>query len=223
MRVGSAVNAPKRGAWFPGLIVVGAALGLFALLYRAVRDGRTRQIDEAATLALQRVDAPWFRRLMWVVSWPGFPPQSRIIPWAVSLVWLIFGKPIEALFQLLAWGTGVISFLVKRSMRRPRPDHPEIAVTKANIGGSSFPSGHVLNYIGVYGFLLYQLRRDKPLNWPRRIASWMLAGLLALVGVSRMYLGHHWMSDVTASYLLGGSYLFVLTRIYERVKSRSAT
>jgi len=217
------MGSSRRGAWFPGLLAVAAALGAFGFLYRAVRDGKTREIDERATLRLQQVRAPWFRRLMWIVSWPGFPPQSRIIPWAASLGWLLVGKPLEALFQLLAWGTGVISFAVKRSMCRPRPDHPEIEVTKANIGGSSFPSGHVLNYIGVYGFLLYQLRRERPLTWPRRIASWVLAGMLALVGVSRMYLGHHWMSDVTASYLLGGSYLFVLTRIYERVKARLAT
>jgi len=203
-------------------VVVGAALGAFALLFRAVRDGRTADLDHAATLAIQRRQEPWFSRLMHAVSWPGFPPQSRIIPWLVPIGWLLAGRPTEALFQLLGWGTGVISFAVKSMMKRPRPDHPEIAVAAANIGGTSFPSGHVLNYIGVYGTLAYLLMRDRPVAAWRKAAAAVSAGLIALVGPSRMYLGHHHLTDITASYLLGGSYVFLLTRVYEAVKRRQA-
>jgi membrane-associated phospholipid phosphatase len=103
-------------------------------------------------------------------------------------------------------------------MRGPRPDHPEIRVAVAKIGGTSFPSGHVLNYMGVYGFLAYALSTLARPAALRRALVGGLVGLIALVGPSRIYLGHHWATDVTASYLLGGSYLIALTAVYRRVK-----
>ena len=205
-----------------GLIVAIAALSLFAVLFALVRRGHSAPTDHRITVALQRRRSPWFRGLMQAVSWPGFPPQSRILPLLIAAGWLVLGFPLEALFQALAWGTGGISFTVKRIMRRPRPDHPEIAVAVARIGGSSFPSGHVLNYMGVYGFLSYLIASlVRPVRARRAIVA-ALVGLLGLVGPSRIYLGHHWASDVSASYLLGTSYLIALTTVYRRVKGRFA-
>ncbi|MCC6315737.1 MAG: phosphatase PAP2 family protein [Thermomicrobiales bacterium] len=203
-----------------GAMLIASAIGVFAFLFRVVRAGRSDRIDLACTLRVQRVRAPWFDRLMRLVSWAGFPPQSRIIPWLAPLIWLARGQKLEALFQILAWGTGVISFAVKFAMRRPRPDHPEVAVATARIGGTSFPSGHVLNYLGVYGFLTYILLRNRPLTLARGAAAALLGAMLTLVGLSRVYLGHHWLSDVSASYLLGLSYLFGLTRLYEWARRR---
>jgi len=49
-----------------------------------------------------------------------------------------------------------------------------------------------------------------------------LLGLVAAVGPSRIHQGHHWPTDVTASYLLGSAYLAGLTTLYRRVKARRA-
>lgn len=203
-----------------GLTVVGVALSTFAVLYAIVRANRSAATDAAITLRLQRQNHPLFDRLMHVVSWPGFPPQSRLLPPAIAATLLLLGYPLEALFQLLAWGTGGISFLVKRSMRRTRPTAGEtrIRVVAANIGGSSFPSGHVINYIGVYGFLAYLVHTwVRPASLRRAVRATLLA-LIGLVGPSRVYLGHHWFTDVLASYLLGTSYLIGLIAVYRKVK-----
>lgn len=208
--------ARGRGA----LLVATVAVAAFGALFAVVRSRRSAGIDLRVTLALQRRRAPWFRRLMHAVSWPGFPPQSRLIPPALTLGWLALGFPVEALFQALAWGASGISFSVKQVMRRPRPDHPEIRVAIARIGGSSFPSGHVLNYVGVYGLLAFLLSSLLRPSLARRALVGALLALLALVGPSRIYLGHHWATDVTASYLLGTSYLLALTALYRRVKIR---
>jgi undecaprenyl-diphosphatase len=138
----------------------------------------------------------------------------------LSLIILALGFPIEAVFQLLAWSTGGISAVIKYVMRRPRPAPDEVRVMPGRIGGSSFPSGHVLIYAGVYGFLAFLIEtlvRSGPI---RRIATSLLVGLVALVGPSRIYLGHHWFTDTVASYLLGTSYLLGLMAIYRRVKTR---
>jgi undecaprenyl-diphosphatase len=203
-----------------GLRAVVAALSLFAVLFSLVRFGRTAKLDRSATIALQRQRAPWFARLMGLVSWAGFPPQSRILPWSVPALWLLLGYRLEALFQFAGWGTGFISFLVKRTMRRPRPNEPAIISVPARIGGSSFPSGHVINYIGIYGTLAFLAQVHVKQAALRRLIVGAIAGLIALVGPSRIYLGHHWLTDVLASYLLGFSYLAGLTALYRVVRRR---
>jgi membrane-associated phospholipid phosphatase len=206
--------ARGRGALRVTFVALAAFMGLFVI----VLGKKSARTDLKLTLSLQRHQARWFRSVMEAASWPGFPPQSRIIPPALSVLWLLLGFPTEALFQTLAWGASGISFLVKIVMRRPRPDHPEVRVAIARIGGTSFPSGHVLNYMGVYGFLAYLLTTFLRPARVRRAAVGLLIGLLALVGPSRIYLGHHWATDVTASYLLGTSYLLTLSALYRRVK-----
>jgi undecaprenyl-diphosphatase len=197
-----------------------ASLTVFGGLFAFVKRNRSHVFDVKVTRSLQRVESPWFDRLMHVVSWPGFPPQSRVIPFVLSLFWLALGFPIEAVFQLLAWGTGAISAMIKRSMQRPRPTPELVRVIAAPLGGSSFPSGHVLIYAGVYGFLAFLIETLVRPAQLRRITTSFLVGLVALVGPSRIYLGHHWLTDVIASYLVGTSYLLGLAAIYRRVKTR---
>jgi membrane-associated phospholipid phosphatase len=191
----------------------------FGALYIFVKRNRSHSFDLRVTRQLQRMTLPGFDRLMHVVSWPGFPPQSRFLAPALSLVWLGLGFPIEALFQLLAWGAGGVSSVVKRAMQRPRPLSADVSVSPARLGDTSFPSGHVLIYSGVYGFLAFLIETLVRPPGLRRIAVSMLVGLVALVGPSRIYLGHHWFTDVLASYLLGTSYLLALTAAYRRVKT----
>jgi len=202
------VLARGRTAWSVALV----ALCGFAVLFALVRAKRSAAADLAITMRFQRRRQPWLARTMAIVSWPGFPPQSRFLPplYQGSL-WLL-GFRTEAVFQLLAWGASGLSFSVKRLMRRPRPDHPEIRVAVARIGGTSFPSGHVLNYMGTYGFLAYLAHVQLKAGALRRGIVGGLLALIALVGPSRIYLGHHWFTDVLASYLLGTCYLLGLTR-----------
>lgn len=207
--------ARGRGA----ILVVALAITAFGGLFALVRRNRSRRIDLLVTHKLQRVRMPWFDRLMHAVSWPGFPPQSRVIPPLVAVCWLLLGFPLEAIFQLLGWGAGGVSSAVKRVMQRPRPAEGDVRVVPARIGGSSFPSGHVLIYTGVYGFLAFIIETLVRSTKLRRALVSALVSLIALVGPSRIYLGHHWFTDVLASYLLGSSYLLALMALYRRVKT----
>jgi undecaprenyl-diphosphatase len=204
----------ERG-WF---LFAGALLAVFGFLFVIVRTNRSAAADLAITLRVQRNAHPLFDRWMRAVSWFGFPPQSRLIPPALAASIALLGHPLEGLFQLLAWGTGGISYTVKRVMRRQRPNHPEVMVAVARIGGSSFPSGHVINYMGVYGFLAFLIDTWVRPAALRRVLIGLIAGLLASVGPSRVYLGHHWFTDTLASYLLGTAYLIGLTALYRRVR-----
>ena len=222
VEVFSAPAVVRRGrmastlAWF-GLAGFG---GIFAL----VRARRSDALDLAITIKLQRRRSPILARVMRIASWPGFPPQSRLIPPIVIVTLVALRLRLEALFFVGAWGTALVATVTKVVMRRPRPVASEtLRVVKAKLGGSSFPSGHVISYVGVYGFLAYLVTvLVRPVALRRAAVSGLL-GLVALVGPSRIHQGHHWFTDVTASYMLGTSYVIGLAAIYRRVKAARAS
>ncbi len=200
--------------------VILAGLVGFGGIFLLVKAGRSAAIDLALMVRLQRLSNPVFDRLMALASWPGFPPQSRIFP-PLLIAGMWFARlRTEAFFQLLGWCTGGISTVLKGAMRRPRPAGVDLRIVTAPLGGSSFPSGHVITYVGTYGYLAYLAHTKLRRRAGRRPIVAGLVALLALVGPSRIYQGHHWPSDVTASYLLGTSYLIGLTTLYRRVKAR---
>jgi membrane-associated phospholipid phosphatase len=202
-------------------LAIGGAVG-FGVIFTIVRLKASGAFDVKVTRALQSIRLPGFDLLMRAVSWPGFPPQSRAIPPVASGAMAVLGYPLEAAFQILAWGTGLVSTLAKALMKRPRPTEPEVRVVVAPLGGSSFPSGHVITYMGVYGFLAYLAHTlIRPARLRRALVGFF-GGLVALVGPSRVYQGHHWPTDVIASYLLGLSYLIGVTTLYRRLKGRLA-
>jgi len=105
--------------------------------------------------------------------------------------------------------------LLKVSIGRPRPSDALV-----NVDGTfhfkSFPSGHVVFFVEFFGFLLFLalvlLKRGT-----LRHALVILSGfLIALVGVSRVYLGAHWPSDVLGAYLAGGIWLMLMIEVYRR-------
>ncbi len=199
------------------------ALAGFGAIFGLVRARRSDAVDLAVTLKLQQRDHPILQAVMRAVSWPGFPPQSRIIPAIIAAALLVARLPLEALFMLGAWGTALVASAVKVVMRRPRPvADVDLRVVAAPLGGSSFPSGHTITYVGVYGFLAYLVATLlRSATW-RAIAITPLLALIALVGPSRVHQGHHWFTDVTASYLLGVTYLIGLTGLYRRIKAERA-
>jgi membrane-associated phospholipid phosphatase len=105
-------------------------------------------------------------------------------------------------------------------VERPRPAGESIRVVSALLD-YSYPSGHVVGYVCLYGFLFFLtyvlLRR----SWQRTVALVALALPIGLVGISRIYLGHHWASDVLGGYALGTAYLLLLVEAYRLLVIRA--
>jgi membrane-associated phospholipid phosphatase len=213
-----AVRRGRGAIW----LAIGGLIG-FGAVFAVVRAGRTAAIDRTVMRGLQRIHHPVVRTVMAAASWPGFPPQSRVIaPTAIAGLWLARLR-LEALMLAGGWGTAVLSTAIKAVMQRPRPlAGGLIQVAPGRLGGTSFPSGHVITYMGVYGSLAYLAHTLIRPREARRALVGGLLGLIAAVGPSRVYAGHHWPTDVTASYLLGTSYLVGLTTLYRSIKSRRA-
>ena len=84
--------------------LIGALVASFAGLLALVRAKRSAASDLAMTIRLQAWQQPWLGALMRAASWPGFPPQSRLIPPAIMATWWATGRRKAAAFQLASWG-----------------------------------------------------------------------------------------------------------------------
>lgn len=107
------------------------------------------------------------------------------------------------------------SALFKAVIDRPRPS-PDLVAVFSESDTSSFPSGHSFFTLMIFGLVTYLIitrLRNKIL---RNIGVTFLAVFIALVGISRVYLGAHWPSDVLGGYLTGGVFLTVLIWIDKR-------
>ncbi len=199
--------------------VAASALAVFASLTALVSTGLTAGPDLAVTLAIQQADTPLIGALMTAVSVPGFMPSAVLVVISVGAFFWLAGYRAESLFALGASMSYFVTELIKSLVERPRPDADAVRVTTA-IPGYSFPSGHVLFYVTFFGFVGYAAFALLKPGRLRTAIVWICGLLILLVGPSRIWLGHHWLSDVLASYAFGTAYLILLVRLYGAARLR---
>lgn len=219
----NAAIAPKparhyRARIFQGYVVT--ATIAFAVLLLFARAVNYFPFDLAITLDLQTIHSGLFDVLMQLVSVPGFAPQSFIITALILLGLLVLGLRWEAVAAAFAAvGISALGLVVKYVVHRPRPSSDLVHVVQ-QLKDYSFPSGHVLFYMAFFGFILFlSFTLLKP-GLPRSILIVILAAMVALIGISRVYLGEHWASDVISAYLLGSLWLTLTVYVYRWGKPR---
>jgi membrane-associated phospholipid phosphatase len=197
-----------------------AAIGAFAVLTFMVKTTPSFPIDLEIERALQSINSPTFAGLMYLISWPGFSPQSFILSVLIVLAIYLLGLRWEAITALVAALLPPLgNVLVKDWIRRPRPTIDLVNVFGI-LNSYSFPSGHVMFYVGFFGFLWFLVYTLLKRSWRRTLLLIFLGSLIALVGISRIYLGQHWPSDVLGAYLLGGLTLVGILQFYRWGKQR---
>ena len=85
--------------------------------------------------------------------------------------------------------------ILKHIFRRPRPLYRLI-----KIGGFSFPSGHAMVSMAFYGYLLYLANTFIDNKKQKKVIIFILSTIILLVGISRIYLGVHYCSDIITGY-----------------------
>lgn len=106
----------------------------------------------------------------------------------------------------------VLNQLLKYILQRPRPTEYRII----NESGYSFPSGHSMVSMAFYGYLIYLIykyAKNKYVKWTSII---LLSILIGLIGLSRIYLGVHYTSDVLVGFLISISYLITYITILDK-------
>jgi undecaprenyl-diphosphatase len=195
------------------LAIVGVALAAwaFAGLYDGVREGGRLDFDHRVLFMLREPGRPqdplgpaWLESAVRDVTSLGGTPLVVFVTLAVAGYLALARKPGAAVLVLISiLGAAVLGYLAKDAFPRPRPDLvPHAVVTYT----SSFPSAHATGAAAAYltlGALLARFERR------RRLKAYVLslAALITVaVGLSRIYLGVHWPTDVLAGWALGSGW-----------------
>lgn len=160
--------------------------------------------DNLLIWLVQYLATPQLDHFMIVISKYGFGVPFWIII-AIALLWLIhYRRWLEAAgFVICLLGEALLNFLLKSLFERSRPDVFQLV----EAAGYSFPSGHAMVSLCLYGMIAFLLARHIA-NWRGRLTVVVLAAtLVAAIGVSRVYLGVHYPTDVIAGYFAGGMWL----------------
>lgn len=108
--------------------------------------------------------------------------------------------------------SALLTQIIKRMIKRTRPlEHMIIKET-----GYSFPSGHSMACFSFYGYLIYLVYKYFKNQTLKIILYIILSLIILLIGVSRIYLGVHYASDVIGSFVLSGLYLIIYTRVINK-------
>ncbi len=99
----------------------------------------------------------------------------------------------------------ILNQSLKRILQRPRPTEYRIIQET----GYSFPSGHSMISMAFYGYLIYLIYRYVKNKYIKWISISLLSILICLIGISRIYLGVHYTSDVLGGFLISISYLVI--------------
>jgi membrane-associated phospholipid phosphatase len=150
----------------------------------------------------------------------GSTAAMGVLAVLAALVLLRRSRPFDAVFVVgNAAGASLLFSGIKRVLDRDRPPEVDRLVGAAN---ESLPSGHATMAVAVIGSLVVLL-------WAGRSASARAAMVAAAtlwvvaVGLTRIYLGVHWFSDVVAGWLVGGAWLALCATIWAAMARRRAT
>src|SRR5262245_10313018 len=208
-----------------GMVVAGGLWGFVELL-EVARDATPHAFDTRILLALRvpgnpndPVGPPWLEEVMRDLTSLGSAGVLVFIVLSVFFYLLIAGKTATALFVVASVAGGqLLSSLLKLGVDRPRPD---LVSHLAEVYTLSFPSGHAMLSAVTYltlGSLLAHVQEGRVLKI-YVLAVAVVATLL--VGVSRVYLGVHWPSDVLAGWCAGSAWAMLCWLVYRRVLQRA--
>jgi len=232
--VTTSTSTPKRltqtAAYRPSLVALVylvLATVAFTGLTLAARDTLYFEFDLPVTHTLQSYTASWAIPFLRAVGWPGFAPEVYVMLAGICvLLFFLYSR-----WAALALGLGALveSFSdlgVKILVGRPRPSPDlvnaiDLAFRGASSGwGLSFPAGHPASYMVIFGFLAYLSFSSRLSQLWRWLGVGVCSLLILLIGISRIYLGDHWFSDVLAGYLLGSIILVLTIFLYRWVQTR---
>jgi undecaprenyl-diphosphatase len=210
--------------------VVAGGLWTFLEVAEAVSEGDVRAFDRAVLLAMREPADPadplgprWVEEMGRDLTALGGLAVLTLVSAAAALFLWMARRPRAVALLLVAFAGGqALSLLLKRGYGRPRPDlvpHESIVYT------ASFPSGHSMMSAVIYLTLGALLARVLPRRRMKLLVLTCALGATLLTGVSRVYVGVHWPTDVLAGWAIGASWAvgcWLVADLLDRRRARGA-
>jgi undecaprenyl-diphosphatase len=184
-----------------GLVVAAIGTAAFVELASHVQSGGTQAFDESVIRWLAARHTHTLDAAMVEITALGTGTVVMMIVAVAALFLVLTEHKYSALLLLIStFGGLVLNGVLKLGFNRPRPS---IFVPAVNTVSSSFPSGHAMSATIVYmtvGYLAARLHKRRWARWVVMIAAF---AIIALISLSRLYLGVHYPSDVLAGFVIG--------------------
>jgi len=196
------------------------ALGLlgvaFAAYTQAVGGGLLAPLDLEVARALAAAWLPALQPVAQAVAVAGGLELTSLLGAGLAVLLWRRGFRVEAAALLAFPLVSLLEALYRWALRHPapiafrHPDGPSL-VTMLHGGtltlNGSYPSGHMIRTVLIYGLGAFVVRRLSSPGWARTLVAPAAAILVGLMALDRVYLGVHWQSDVVGGLLLGGAAL----------------
>ncbi|KGX94022.1 hypothetical protein N781_02305 [Pontibacillus halophilus JSM 076056 = DSM 19796] len=191
-----------------GFIATGGAFYAFAELAGEVLEQEKFAVDQYVTELVRQIQTPWLSVAMGWITDAGsviWITVASILFFAYLLFFSSKSRWIAIYFAVSMLGISLLTKLLKLTFERQRPS----VLEEYDGTGFSFPSGHSTGSIVFYGFILYYvLLHHLRKGWKVLIVSLLIAAIV-FIGLSRVYLGVHYFTDVMAGFAFGLSWLLI--------------
>ena len=126
----------------------------------------------------------------------------------ITVICLIFirNKKIGGSIVINLASVALMNHVLKKIIQRPRPPLEFRMVEESSF---SFPSGHAMASMAFYGLIIYFINKNMKNNKLKKVICIILSILIFLIGMSRIYLGVHYASDVIAGFAISMVYLIL--------------
>jgi membrane-associated phospholipid phosphatase len=186
---------------FFAFVIFVVGMNLFVELSEEVTEQAMRRFDTQITDYVTSFRNPQLNKFFQFITDLG-DVYAYMVATSIAAVFFFFKLRNKwFVFQLL--GVLVLSALaniaLKRAFNRARPTIEHMVVVKS----LSYPSGHAMSAMAFYGFLTYLIFQIKMPNWLRAVLSTVFIFLIFSIGISRIYLGVHFPSDVAGGFIAG--------------------
>lgn len=212
----------EKLGWIYGLCLGIMVLSLWAFgeLAEEVLETEMAAFNQAVLLSIHGHATPFWDQVALHVTQLG-SILGIVVLGSLFGLWMLSRRRYLDLAALLAalLGGGLLTYSLKTMFKQLRPDvFPQLVVERS----FSFPSGHALLSFCLWGFLGVWLILENPrAGWRWAIAALCMA-VAGLIALSRLYLGVHWPTDVTAGFLLACTWLSICFMGRHWVSQRSA-
>lgn len=200
-------------------IIISSCLLLLGWLSQEVWHKESFQLDTTVLLYLHRLANPLLDRVMLIITSLGNPEFVFMII-VGSAGWLLWRRQFDEVKILIVacLGTLVLNQGMKLLFARPRPVLWPSLLHETSFG---FPSGHALGSMVLYGLLAYFYAFHRPYYAQKIYIGTTI--LILLIGLSRLYLGVHFPTDIIAGYGMGWLWLITCISLLKFRKNRKST
>lgn len=200
------------------LLVAGSAL----VYEQVVASGALAALDEPTLAAMVAARTPAADAAVTAFTNLGttVPMVVLALLGSLALFRASGSRSVWVLMLVAAAGSVTFTLVGKPAFGRIRP--PLASAVPPFENGFSFPSGHTLNSTVVASMLAYLTLWLVGRRWVRVVAVVLAVGWSVAMGLSRVYLGHHWLSDVVFAWLVGVAWLTLLITVHQVFVERTA-